>query len=290
MASWEVAKENVAPAKRGRLVASLDRALVERSSVADHKVAALESRLQQSEEDPLGVWLEYAKYVEAAYPQDTAKALEVIERCARELKDDERYRNDERYVRVWLEYAAGLGRPGELFRYVHKRKIGLRAAAFWIAWAEAAEAEGKPKLAAQAYAKATEHDARPSWLIEGHRRAFEERQKHAPPQAERPQPRPPARPAPSTTAIFVDDDCRDPALIEEGGDEPDDDWPDFGTRIGRTKENARKPARWTEAAVGKRRPRQQAAEPVPIFIDDELRATQIRRSDKQRAAPHSMRV
>ncbi|KAJ8598189.1 hypothetical protein CTAYLR_007395 [Chrysophaeum taylorii] len=216
-------------------------------------------------------WLEYVRFCEEAFPRDSGKAVDIRERCARAFKDADAYRDDPRYVAVWLDYVDALVEPDEAFRFMRQRKIGDQVAAFWIAWALAAEAQGKRKLAADVYAKGIAKQAEPLDILQKRRADFEVRlaardiaapQEPAPRQplanvgrARRPRQQPTAPPPRETGAsssaisVFVDDDLR-AALPEDPGNA--DDWPDFGTRMGRAKENAQLPSRWPEAAIGRR--------------------------------------
>lgn len=295
MPTWEIVKENVAPVKHGRDVNKIGEALLRSRTSIDAAKAAFEHKLSNESEDVLSSWLDYARYLEEAFPGDYGQALDVLERCARALKDDERYRNDERYTNVWLEYASALARPGELFRYLYKRKIGERVARMWVAWAESAEAEGKSRRAAEIYERGITSGAEPIWLIEKRLAEFQERQIQIlgmpTPRDEAPARRPlanavighrgrlRARLAQSSavqtaenkiTEIFVDDDLREPTALEDHNDHQDDDWPDFGTRLGRAKENTERPSRWTDAALGRRRAHQTDSTSVDIFIDDNV--------------------
>lgn len=291
---WELVKENVAPVKRGRAI----------GRVVD--VAELEAGVATAA-DRAAAWVAYIRGVEEAYPRDPGRAVDVRERCARALKDDDQYRNDPRYVGVWLDYIDALARPAEAFRYLHKKKIGDRLSMFWVAWALSAETDAKFKLAADLYDRGLAKDAQPVDLLHKRRAAFlvrdaqrdAKRDEPPPPDAEN-QRRPlartsgratrPARAAPpastSAVAVFVDEDLRQQPGLDDDLDT--DDWPDFGTRLGRSKENSQLPSRWTDASIGTRRPTNAAKPSVDIFVDSELReefdaATALRARDQAQA-------
>jgi hypothetical protein len=109
---WETSKENVMPLKRGRNVADLNKAL--RAHDSFQTKLQLEDELKAKEdaiaaytgEDPLAGWLEYVRWLEVKMPEDTRKKFKVLEKCTRELKDDPRYRNDMRYIRLWIQYVS----------------------------------------------------------------------------------------------------------------------------------------------------------------------------------------
>ena len=107
---WESSKENVMPLKRGRNVADLNKAL--RAHDSFHTKLQLEDEMKAKEcaiaaydgDDPLAGWLEYVRWLEVKMPEDTRKKFKVLEKCTRELKDTPRYRNDLRYIRLWIQY------------------------------------------------------------------------------------------------------------------------------------------------------------------------------------------
>lgn len=107
---WESSKENVMPLKRGRNVLELNKAL--RAQDSFQEKVRLEQHAKQLEKelkeytggDPLSLWLQYIRWIEAKMPEDTRKKFSVLEKCTRVLKEDPRYKNDLRYIRVWIQY------------------------------------------------------------------------------------------------------------------------------------------------------------------------------------------
>ena len=45
-------------------------------------------------------------------------------------------------LKVWISYADAMANPGDIFKYLHKNKVGLKVALFWVAWAFVAEKVG----------------------------------------------------------------------------------------------------------------------------------------------------
>jgi hypothetical protein len=238
--AWETSKENAAPRKKGRDVAKLNRAF----GAAPDDDAAIrhhEAALSTEGDDPLQAFTTYAAYLEQHRPTDALAAFELRERCCRAFRDDERYKNDERYVQMWLDYADNLQDPDDPFKFMKKKKVGLQSAAFWCAWASRSEERGHVKNAAELYKKGLEKGAVPAEMLTAKQAAFEaraaERERNPPPP--RPRPRgltaqrpsraptqPQSAPAASGTTpaleIFVDEGLR-PVTA------PVDDWPDFGS-------------------------------------------------------------
>lgn len=107
---WETAKENVMPLKRGRSVSELNRALRAHDSFQgkqrlEDEAKQMEERIRSySGDDPLCAWVEYIHWIETSMPEDTRKRVSILEKCTRALKDTPRYRNDMRYIRLWIQY------------------------------------------------------------------------------------------------------------------------------------------------------------------------------------------
>lgn len=101
----------------------------------------------------------YIEWVQKEWPSDTQRSFELCERCTRALKDDARYRDDPRYLKVWIAYADRVGNPGDIFRHLHKARVGRSLALFWVAWAWVAEKSGDFKFADKLYAQGVTKDA-----------------------------------------------------------------------------------------------------------------------------------
>ncbi|KAJ1460300.1 Mad3/BUB1 homology region 1-domain-containing protein [Pelagophyceae sp. CCMP2097] len=325
--AWEQCKENVAPLRRGRNVNQLAKAFGSMAALETGPVdvvSGYEADISAAAAgaNALEPWLKYIRHLEDDCVSDGAKAFEARERCARLFKDSEQYRNDARYICVWLGYAAQLEKAEEAFRYLHKKKIGEEVHEFWAAWALDAERSGKRKLASDLYDKGVSKCAE-TGLLERKRSDFEARIARriaadlaagadaAPRPAARPalaaqpvrrraQPAAPNEngadptaaprwPAPAPSAVpsaappaaaptgpaatsagfivFVDDEPDKPVPVLL--DTAVDDWPDFGSRAQRVKENSAEPARWTDSALGNKlgaAPKTSAAA-IAIFDD-----------------------
>ncbi|KAG5396476.1 hypothetical protein IGI04_018290 [Brassica rapa subsp. trilocularis] len=114
---WELFKENVRPLKRGRNVRLLNHAL---KSHTDHQLrkTLVEKRRKLIEEideydgdDPLFPWIQCIKWVQEAFPPggECSGLLVIYEQCVRKFWHSERYKDDLRYLKVWLEYIFNLG-------------------------------------------------------------------------------------------------------------------------------------------------------------------------------------
>ena len=238
--AWETSKENAAPRKKGRDVAKLNRAFGAAPD-DDDAIRQHEAALSTEGDDPLQAYATYAAYLEQHRPTDALAAFELRERCCRAFRDDERYKNDARYVQMWLDYADNLTDPDDLFKFMKKKKVGLTSAAFWCAWALRSEERGHVKNAAELYKKGLEKGALPTEMLTAKQAAFEaravDRERNPPPPRPRPRGLTAQRPSRAPTQqpqsapigggapaleIFVDEGLR-PVTA------PVDDWPDFGS-------------------------------------------------------------
>ena len=172
--------------------------------------------------DPLADWLEYIS------TKPRAEAHRLRERCAAALADDARYRNDERFARVWLGIASAVEEPSRIFAEMVLKNIGDELALFWVARAFVAEKAKDFTEADALFARGTALGARPRDLLAKRRREFERRMKrHWLTQAESahkaaaPEPArahaviyedaPAAAPEPAAVTIFEDDAPAAPA-------------------------------------------------------------------------------
>ncbi|EKU22394.1 checkpoint serine/threonine-protein kinase [Nannochloropsis gaditana CCMP526] len=108
-------------------------------------------------------------------PSDSQEATLVLERCARRFQEEALYKQDPRYLKIWISYADRLSSPGEIFKFLHKKKIGTTQALFWAAWAFVAEKSGNFSLADKLYTKGIELHALPIELLAERRHHFQRR-------------------------------------------------------------------------------------------------------------------
>ncbi|RLN84985.1 hypothetical protein BBJ28_00003104 [Nothophytophthora sp. Chile5] len=192
---WETSKENVMPLKRGRNVPDLNKALRAHDSFQakvrlDDEVKAKEEAIRAYEgDDPLAGWVEYIRWLEVKMPEDTRRKFTALEKCTRALKDNPRYRNDLRYIRLWIQYVRAafsrkplvgmqgwytmdcnsgmsdsgcmlqadlVSNPKDIFKYLYQNKIGEHVSLFYIGWAYVLETVANYPQAHKIYVKATQ--------------------------------------------------------------------------------------------------------------------------------------
>ncbi|CAL9081741.1 unnamed protein product [Musa acuminata var. zebrina] len=167
---WEVYKENVRPLKRGRNVKLLNHAL--RSQADRHLKASLLGTRRHSSltllpllhtflsrmieaideyqgEDPLQPWLECIKWVQESFPTggECSGLVVMYEQCVRTFWHDERYREDLRYLKVWLEYADHCADAEVIFQFLDANQIGQSHSIFYTSYAMHLEAKNRLRKA-----------------------------------------------------------------------------------------------------------------------------------------------
>jgi checkpoint serine/threonine-protein kinase len=97
-------------------------------------------------EDPLDVHHQYARFVLGNYPAGasaTSKLVPLLEASTRRFLDDERYKNDPRYLRLWNLYAKNMEVPEDCYRFLFAKGIGERLAILYEEYAIVLEQAGR---------------------------------------------------------------------------------------------------------------------------------------------------
>ena len=171
--AWETAKENVQPLRGGRDGRALNDAVLREARAGmrgegdddDAEKAALWARATTgTSDDALGDWCALIKHVERKYPTGNGREREVVpalERCARELQDEARYKEDARYLRVWIKYADCCAEPGDIFKFLRAKEIGQRQALYYEAYGAFLEIRHAYGAANEQYERGIEMRAEP---------------------------------------------------------------------------------------------------------------------------------
>ncbi|CAL9111839.1 unnamed protein product [Musa textilis] len=176
---WEVYKENVRPLKRGRDVKLLNHALrsqVDRSLKASllrtrrhsslfapslrlsllpgsfleiDRWRMIEAIDEYQGEDPLQPWLRCIKWVQESFPTggECSGLIVMYEQCVRTFWHDDRYRDDLRYLKVWLEYADNCADAEVIFQFLEANQIGQSHSIFYTSYAMHLESKNKLRKA-----------------------------------------------------------------------------------------------------------------------------------------------
>lgn len=138
----ESQKENVQPRARGRSAHALSATLSMQHKERQEMLAtqrreheeAVTSEANADADDPLEAWCAYVKWVVDNYPQGKSSEsgiVPLLERATRTFRDSEQYRNDSRYLRLWILYAQHTDVPRDVFNFLLANEIGTKLAALY---------------------------------------------------------------------------------------------------------------------------------------------------------------
>lgn len=137
-AAIEAHKENVQPLVQGRSAHALNTALSQRQAELRAQRKQFEDLVQSEEnaesDDPLDAWQKYVKWCIDNYPSGQASEsdlLVILERCTRLFKSSTQYRNDVRYLRLWILYARNVDCPSDVYNYLLANEIGTSLASLY---------------------------------------------------------------------------------------------------------------------------------------------------------------
>jgi checkpoint serine/threonine-protein kinase len=113
----------------------------------------------------LEVWVRFIKWAEQTFTSGgrETEVLPLLERCTRELRETrfEQYRDDARYLRVWVKYADLCKEPHDIFKFLQANDIGQRHTLFYEAYAAFLEIKGAYGKAAETYDRGVVMRAQP---------------------------------------------------------------------------------------------------------------------------------
>lgn len=152
---WELYKENVRPLKRGRNVELLNEALKAQAdnslkkSLIETRRKFLDAIDEYKGDDPLRPWLDCIKWVQESFPTggDCSGLLVIYEQCVRRFWHEERYKDDLRYLKVWLEYADNCEDAEVIYDFLEANNIGQSHSCYYSAYALHMEFKNKLRKA-----------------------------------------------------------------------------------------------------------------------------------------------
>ncbi|KAH1567740.1 hypothetical protein KXX25_000132 [Aspergillus fumigatus] len=118
-------------------------------------------------DDPLDIYDRYVKWTLNAYPSAQATAesglLPLLERAVRAFLSSAHYKNDPRYLRLWLHYIRLFSdSPRETFAFLARHHIGEGLALFYEEFAAWLEGAGRWTQAEEVYRLGIDREARPT--------------------------------------------------------------------------------------------------------------------------------
>ncbi|KAL8215968.1 hypothetical protein R6Q57_022805 [Mikania cordata] len=283
---WELFKENVRPLKRGRHVKLLNDSLKSnsdiriRSSLKETRRKLIKSINEYEGEDPIQPWLDCIKWVQDAFPPggDCSGLVVIIEQCVCTFWHDERYKNDLRYLKVWLEYAQSCNDAEVVLSFLDANKIGHTHSLFYISYANHLELKNKIKTANEIYECGISRNAQPIEKLKAAYKKFFARSMSRPKPSEETAVR-------NVVLILLEKNqskkgeskllkLAKTSLSSSNGSEASlkpSTWSTLGARAERNKENNAIPSKWTSNKIPQRAFRRAAPPPpcIEIFVDDE---------------------
>ncbi|KAI9739900.1 MAG: hypothetical protein M1818_004956 [Claussenomyces sp. TS43310] len=117
-------------------------------------------------DDPLDIYDRYVKWTLSAYPSATAKEaqlLQLLERATKFFLNNPQYKNDPRYLKLWLSYIRFFSdAPRETFAFLARHNIGENLALFYEEFASWLEGAGRWGQAEEVYKLGIDREARPA--------------------------------------------------------------------------------------------------------------------------------
>ncbi|KAI9761686.1 MAG: hypothetical protein M4579_000920 [Chaenotheca gracillima] len=117
-------------------------------------------------DDPLDVYDRYVKWTFDAYPSAQAtpqsQLLPLLERATKAFLTSSHYKNDPRYLKLWLHYIRLFSdSPRETFAFLSRHNVGEGLALFYEEFAAWLETAGRWTQAEEVYKLGIQRDARP---------------------------------------------------------------------------------------------------------------------------------
>nr|KIR49111.1 BUB protein kinase [Cryptococcus bacillisporus CA1280] len=266
---------------------------------ADRRDAADED-MPDGLSDVLDVYNQYILFTVQHHPSSDAHLLPLLEATTRRFINDARYTHDIRYLKLWIMYARQIDRREEIWAFLESRDIGTRYSLFYEEWATTLEGLGRRKKADEIYRLGIARKASPPDRLKNRHKQFLERIMVLPSGVvpdDDPAPAPARTPsrsvlgqvratpslsvagatqlAPSLRSTSVNNGRKMAIFADEEGkaeDTPASEWPEFGSRDERKKENTVEAGPWKgetlpqSAARGRVAPR---TPKVEVFQDGE---------------------
>ncbi|XP_014250333.1 mitotic checkpoint serine/threonine-protein kinase BUB1 beta-like [Cimex lectularius] len=155
----DLCKENIQPLKQGRKANHLGLALQAQND------SELKERLDRERDqheleiitydgdDPLEPRYNYVHWLEQTYPKHGKESnlVPILEDTIMLFKDDDRYKQDPRFIGLIIKYIESQENDIELFQMVYGQGLGTMCSMFYKAWADALDRNMDVKRADQIY-------------------------------------------------------------------------------------------------------------------------------------------
>ncbi|XP_049850767.1 uncharacterized protein LOC126323895 [Schistocerca gregaria] len=167
VADIEQCKENIQPLREGRRLSALKKGIQQKLTTEQIEAERLnyEKLLlsNKSHGDPIQAWISYIQWVKDTFLNSSVQAelLVLIERCIQEFAHVIQYKDDIRFLQIWLQYADLIQDPTDLFAFMDSNQIGVTHAIFWKAWGSVMESRKNWRQAEKIYQKGIDCHSQP---------------------------------------------------------------------------------------------------------------------------------
>ncbi|KAJ1703411.1 hypothetical protein LUZ63_003190 [Rhynchospora breviuscula] len=177
---WEMFKENIRPLKRGRNISMLNRSLKAqidpkfKSELIQTRRRMIEAIVEYEGDDPLYPWIQCIKWVQESFPSggDFSGLVVIYEQCVRMFWHEPRYKEDLRYLKIWLEYASNCSDAEVIYNFLEANEIGQTHAIFYSSYALHMEKKNKFRKADEIFNLGIARKAVPLEKLEEMYRSF----------------------------------------------------------------------------------------------------------------------
>ncbi|KAF8985193.1 hypothetical protein BGZ46_005556 [Entomortierella lignicola] len=187
IAAIELEKENIQPIRQGRSAQVLNRLFTAQHDDRIQELALYHQRFQEELEhadelkDPLDVYMRYVTWTIENYPQGGAQCSDsglvlLLEQAIRRFKDDERYINDPRFVKLFIIYSEKVQFAIEVFSFMESNRIGSEISMYYEEYADYLESRDEFEKARDVFLLGIHRRARPLGRL---KRLFEEFERRA---------------------------------------------------------------------------------------------------------------
>ncbi|XP_015190130.1 PREDICTED: uncharacterized protein LOC107073858 isoform X2 [Polistes dominula] len=136
-------KENIQPLRYGRNAAQLGTALRAQEDAETQQLLLQEKQMYEDAirnyegDDPLENWYEYISWIEQSYPKSGHESHigKLLQQCLAIFEKETKYYQDQRYIRLWINYINMQKNPLELYQLLYNNGIGTMVADMYRAWA-----------------------------------------------------------------------------------------------------------------------------------------------------------
>lgn len=155
----EAVKENIQPLQKGRRATALSAIFstphAQRDTILSIKRARFRLQVAQAledvgededGEDPLDVYSRFVAWTLESYPQGQSAEsglLELLEEATRKLRHREAYKQDPRYLKLWILYAGYVEKPAIIYSYLLANEIGTDSAQLYEEYTHVLERDGR---------------------------------------------------------------------------------------------------------------------------------------------------